>query len=514
MKNKFIFSFLLIAVVLLACGLRLHGLTSQSLWVDELFSADLILNRPVIPPAGTPWLQPLYLLNIGPNTSFWTMKAADQSPPLFELAGKLATTVFGDSEAALRLTSALASVILLLWLGWRAWRSRNGPFGMVYLTVFVLTAFSGLQIFYAQEVRAYALGTLFTGILAVLFWERIMAGWHSAPLLGWGEIALCIAACWTHYDALLLAGLLMVPYAREGWYRKNWMALVRMGMVAVAAALWLALSHRGFQLALHGGAGWVPKMRFGAMLQLVFKNFAQFALGYGLTAWLAVLLLVAIVLSLYKPPRNIKIIAAGHNSLRIGLTSTIAIGLTYMLLVSWMAYKSRIINVRHLIFILPVVYLMAGLSLTLLWQRWRWFGWAALIIMLPLQWPLIWFYMQPVKEDWRDASAFVTQRLHDGDLVLVSPMIDTEGASRYYLLRRSHKALQLRVIRETDASKVCSQIKALPHFGLVGVGAWLPFADALAKNCGAGWQIERTVVPNAFGQVWVRLHSNTNPSPP
>ena len=163
-----------VAIFLLGSWLRVNDLGAKSLWDDELFSADIVLNRPLFPTDGTPFFQSKTFFEMGTNESFWTVKAADQSPPGYELVSKLVVSIFGDSEAGLRATSAIAAAILLAWLGARAIRNSQHGTGSIYLMMMALCAASGMMYSYSQEARAYNLGALFTGIIFVLFFERIL----------------------------------------------------------------------------------------------------------------------------------------------------------------------------------------------------------------------------------------------------------------------------------------------------------------------------------------------------
>ena len=198
--------------LLLGAWLRLSGLGQQSLWADELFSADLILNRALQPAPGQPWLRHVPFAELQPGDTFWTVKGADQSPPLFELAAKLCVRLLGDGEAALRVASALPAVLALLWLAWGAWQRRAAAAGVAWAALLGLTASSWLLAAYAQEARAYSLGAALLLPLIVRFAQRAAGGWTHAAPPGWGEALLAAAACLTHYNAAAVVVLLWAVY--------------------------------------------------------------------------------------------------------------------------------------------------------------------------------------------------------------------------------------------------------------------------------------------------------------
>lgn len=132
-RNRTVYLILALVVILLAAGLRLHRLGTQSLWNDEGASAAMTLRAPAAIVANS---------------------AADIHPPGYYLllAGWSALT--GRSEFALRALSALAgvlSVALVIALGRRL---LDRPAGLIAGAILAAHTFA---IYYAQEARMYAL---------------------------------------------------------------------------------------------------------------------------------------------------------------------------------------------------------------------------------------------------------------------------------------------------------------------------------------------------------------------
>lgn len=120
--------FLLVAII--GVVLRFLLLAKESLWFDELYSWWLIsgpLNR--------------------------TLAGEPTNPPLFNLMLRGWMAVFGRSEAALRSLSAVASVgaiFVTYAIGRRICSDRVALLAAIY------QALSAFHVFYAQEVRTYA----------------------------------------------------------------------------------------------------------------------------------------------------------------------------------------------------------------------------------------------------------------------------------------------------------------------------------------------------------------------
>src|ERR1017187_7205575 len=151
------------AIFAVGLGLRLHGVSEPSIWLDEAVS----------------WTQ----ARLG-FAEMIRATATDNYPPLHNIVLHFVIRFFGDSEAALRLPSAIfgaLNILAIYWLG-RSLRCRAaGSLGAVLL------AFSGFHIWYSQEARPYALlalaATVFvTSVLLSLQTGRIR--WYVVSAVG------------------------------------------------------------------------------------------------------------------------------------------------------------------------------------------------------------------------------------------------------------------------------------------------------------------------------------------
>ncbi|OYT69787.1 MAG: hypothetical protein CFK52_12995 [Chloracidobacterium sp. CP2_5A] len=165
-----------LGVLPLALGLRLWGIETQNLWLDELYSID-VARKPLI--------------------EIVQCAAADVHPPLFYFVLKAWMRLFGDSALATRSLSAVASVAALV-SAFRLIAQRYG--GGVALTAALLMSVSAHQIFFAQEARMYAL------VMAlVLGAARGYARWRETGAeRGLAIYFWCsLAALYCHYFAAL-----------------------------------------------------------------------------------------------------------------------------------------------------------------------------------------------------------------------------------------------------------------------------------------------------------------------
>jgi uncharacterized membrane protein len=217
--------------------IRCHHLGQKSLWFDEGYTAWLVSH----PPA-----------------EIIRLIRADTAPPLYYLLLHEWTALFGQSEAGLRSLSTVFSILTLLLAIDIAHRLMPSPAAVAAVACAMSLSF--MQLWYAQEARAYALMAFLTiaafdGILlhlaarhrrwlivlpilfaAAMYTHNMMAPYVTGLILAWlvlpsqqpysrriGEIAAVTA----------VAGLLYLPWAI--WGLPEQMQMIQNGFWATAA---------------------------------------------------------------------------------------------------------------------------------------------------------------------------------------------------------------------------------------------------------------------------------------
>jgi hypothetical protein len=206
----------LLAVTALAAVLRLYGLTSQSLWVDEIMTWVRIR-----PGAGLHLLEqlrdniqgPLYLAVV------W---------PLVRLA---------DNELMLRLPAAVAGILTVPLFGRVAGRlvdARAARFAVLLLAI------SPFHVWYSQEARGYAF-LLFFAVLAAWCWLAMVRRGPTPGLAALLALA-CAGAVWSNMSGVFLwvALALTIPATRPAGWREWRLWLVALGGGFLAALPWLS----------------------------------------------------------------------------------------------------------------------------------------------------------------------------------------------------------------------------------------------------------------------------------
>lgn len=172
-------NYLLILIFLLGLGLRVYNLGSESIWFDEAVS---------VAASKLGFLEQIR----------WSLDSSDNNPPLYYAFLRVWVLVFGDSELAVRLPSAIfgSFSILLIYIVAALLLNRKAA-----LLSALILAVSVFHIKFSQEGRAYAL-TAFLALLSYHFFLKGVAGRKRLNSIGYViSSALLIYA---HYYGLFI----------------------------------------------------------------------------------------------------------------------------------------------------------------------------------------------------------------------------------------------------------------------------------------------------------------------
>ncbi|HZP37544.1 MAG TPA: glycosyltransferase family 39 protein [Methylomirabilota bacterium] len=239
----------LLAVMVLAAGLRVALLDRQGLWADELFSLAIAtghsLEHPaaVADPARGDYVEaptPLpaaayrrYLEHENPPAGFSriirALRLSDTSPPLYYLLLSGWTRQLGTSDAVLRLFSALwgLATVPVLWLIAR--RVGGEP---AALPAALLFAINPLGLYYSVGARMYSMVMFLAASLIALtlrLGDRPLKPW---PLTVWTLVSA--AALLTHYFTVFVWVACLVWLAMR-WRQIRWAWII--GAVLVTGLL-------------------------------------------------------------------------------------------------------------------------------------------------------------------------------------------------------------------------------------------------------------------------------------
>lgn len=377
----------LAAIVLSGAILRLWGLEVQSLWGDELYVQHL---------AALPSVRQMVAV----------LAAEDVHPPGFPLLIYFAGKLVGDSEAMLRLPSALAGIAAvpaMFLLGRSLCSTRVG------LLAAALAAASWFPIYYSQECRAYSL--LFLGAASLGWQIAELERRHGAGLPGVRAFAIAafftaLAMSYMHYFGLLFVALA----AALLFYLALCKRLALRPLAFVCAALVISYSPWLATLLAQYGRGkiWIAQPKLASLL----KPYAAMSNDY--IVWLFALLLTGAAIGAFgtwvrrepwlglRNPRGRAVLLA---SAWAALPTLVAFAVSRLLL--------PVFTERNLIIALPGVLLLAALALDEIERRlFRGIAVPSLLLVGLLLGDLIAvrnYYTRPTKHRFREAALRVIE---------------------------------------------------------------------------------------------------------
>jgi 4-amino-4-deoxy-L-arabinose transferase-like glycosyltransferase len=378
----------LMGLLLLAFGLRVAGLESQSIWVDEGFSVDFATRS-----ASDMTAMWKARGGVGEISDATAARAADDPlaiavdihPPLYYLLLHEWLPLAGRGEYAVRFPSVMAVLLLVALL----YRLGAGLAGRgVGLAAAGAGALAPFFVAYAQEARMYAPVALFGSASLYFAWRALRSRGSPWPWIG--LVAASELALYTHYSAVLVIGaenLLAAGFILARRFKGIWrFTLAWAGAQLAELALfvpWLRTSIG--QVAKYNENLWVPNWQHE--LTETFRAFdAGLWLppeaGLRLAAVASAILLIGLAAAVVprmklapRPGRESLTLAPSHCGGRGDFTAGLWFGGGALLLelgLALMAFQIRPeFHPRYLMVLATPYYVLLGLALAALWRRWR-----------------------------------------------------------------------------------------------------------------------------------------------
>lgn len=437
---------LVIAITLIGAALRLTLIGAQSLWFDELMSvaiSRLDLRAVLTSPASID--PPLYYILL----HFWSRLTLD--------------------DGGLRVFSALAGIATIPAFYLLTRRLLNVASGMVAAGMF---AIAPLQIYFAQEVRMYAL-LAFLATLAIWTYSRAQDLNRRRDWAVW--IGVMTLALYTHN----FAGLLLIAFAIDALLR--WRAKTGDFKRATVSSVIIGGLFLPWFLVLLQKLTWLfPALWLKPPTILhPFLTLHNFTFGYTLALPGVVVGMIVLVAMLFFLAGSLwRVFRQGNTPTRLslqllGLVLTVPLIVT-LLVSQWKpVYMDRLLNEAS-----PAFYALIGWGIAASDRRaiLRVGGSVALVLMIVAN---IAYFTQSenARPPVRDAIAYVAARTAPDELV-VHTSDSTFLGGRFYDARGKHILLyhpadqwlipslmaELRVPYETDAARL---IAGQPSFWLI-----------------------------------------------
>jgi uncharacterized membrane protein len=242
-----------LALTLLAFGLRVYRVEAMSVWTDE----GLSIYR-----ARAPLLQ-----NLAGRIDIQGVPTTDTHPPLYFVMLSGWSKLTGETEFALRFWSIIAGILIVplaYVTGKRLWSREVG----VWFAALIAT--SPFYWWHARDARMYTWLALWT-LLSVYL---IISSVQSTPLARRRFVLglICLAAtALTHYTGVILAALLAVVVFLVLWRRQR-----RWAIGTLAAVVIIAVPTLVFAVSRLGTAEF-PEYR--PLQEMLFETWNVFSLG-------------------------------------------------------------------------------------------------------------------------------------------------------------------------------------------------------------------------------------------
>jgi uncharacterized membrane protein len=495
LKPRWRFHLFLACLVLLGCALRFHHIEKKSFWSDELFTLSMAMYHPLVPETGQPWYRPTSIFEFRDGDTFWTAKAAEQHPPLQDLLEKGSVHLLGLSEFSARLPGALAGCALLVWFAVFAARRQDPQERRIIAWALLLLTLSPALVVYAQDARAYSLGTSLAGMGALLWLLRWRHGWREVTPPSWGEVALLLLACYSHYNAAALVALLMGADLVVACKKRSWTTLARLAALTAVFAMWVALSAHTILATSQGAVAWGKFSKLTYAVSTVEGALAVLHLPW-LLAWL---FLGGALLAWHRrkaPP--------GEAWPRWGVQQLALSNLVllYLVLAGSIVAKAGMTHARFYIFVFPIFAVACGVLLATLRQRWAMA--AAGAFVAACAWPTFYSDRLGTFEDFRSAS-HVALRDFKQDSKFLYPWQPNRDLYRIYLEPWFNEDIRPRMVGVAPPSpeEVCKQLAGTPHVAVLGHSGGKPLVQAVYDACGSQWPYrEQHEHYSTFAEHW------------
>jgi len=422
----------ILVILVLAVLFRFIYIGTESLWLDEAVNVLLCEEG---------W---------GSIREFCVDDGAH--PPLYFILLHLWTLLFGQSEVAVRLPSALMGIIavfLTCKVGYELYSRRVG------LIAGFLLAISSFPVCYSQEVAPYSLLLMLT-LLSFFIYIRILKedkpGKKHLILFALVNVLLC----YTHLFGVFTAGAQVLYYIL---YRRRYAGARNVFWVTQAVTLlvfapWIyVLITNGILNDTARGLAWIPEPSL-SLLNSIARGLA--GAGFAGSAWGTFLMWFLIVLCLagifYLPGamrigQKKKKAKNTERATRISLfaepeTNLILIWLLLpfvMALIISFAYKPILVD-RYLIGIVPALYLLAARGIVNIASligdgstRAKATTAVLFIIVAAVTASGLYsYYADYHKLDWRGATAYIGQYAQPGDAIVFYPDYERWPFVYYY----------------------------------------------------------------------------------
>ncbi len=428
---------------------RVSQINRQGLWSDELFSVTSV--ELLKPSSSTALFERKTVQTLSLSDSFLTFKAAEHTPPLFELLLAGSIKLFGDGETAIRLPSVLSSLILLFCIPLLLIR-KFGIAAAVCASAFI--AFLPLNIDLAHEARAYSLAICLSGLttvrLAIVLYRARQADANSIRI-GWIDFWLHTLLAFVHHYGFVLSYFLIIPRIifilisdSDSKMQVLFVEAKKIIGIALLPLTWLIFNYHAV-LQASGGGFRFNNSSWGTMFMQGVDAVVPYGTIGGSLSYMFLLLLSFLTIRQSRLSAGWKTVIQKLPSSLLVSAILLTISLTYLLLLSLFDSISGNFHVRHFSLIIPVICIGISILLGYLVSSYR-----LTAILLPVVISAVIYHHSDQiknlrvainKEQYREASSLIAQKYRKGDLIL-STWRPNQGFYLFYLRKNIGKSVR------------------------------------------------------------------------
>ena len=505
--------YILILLTLLAAGLFLFRIDAKSIWWDESLSLlraqnDLnyiLSNR----------------LDLGPTLTI------DQHPPLYFLLLHAVISVWGESDIALKVPSALFATLtvpLLYLLGKRMAGYRVGLIAALWGTL------SPMLLWYAQEVRMYTMVTALGALGTYSCWRAVsdrkmrwLVAFAATAILGTSTLHFY----WLLLGMQLLYGMMLLSGHRDTrspLTRRT--AILAAGTVILIAVLLLWHAPAPMRALVNEP---LPSRPFIPLDEMLLDALRSFSLGLTvndretLPAQMVFLIVYVIGLIAYwraaPAGSDAELWRRSRKANMLMLVAFPIIPLLFFYAVSF--FKPLYMGSRYIILFSTSFYLGLALGIEALWHRARPVALAALVLLsAAMIYSDVRYHVHPdyaTKEDHRSSAQIVMAGELPGDAVVVTAPENLTAFEHYYEGMLPVTPLPEQPLSMPRADQVASSLQQLTseydRLWLVHCRPqWSDPNDLVMQWMDANLLLlERTVLPSYGSYATVALYATRSP---
>jgi mannosyltransferase len=402
----------LLLIVAVGAALRIYKLDGDSLWLDEASSIKFSHES---------------LSGIIETT------AKDVHPPLYYFALHYWIKLFGDSESAARLLSALFGILAIPVTYKLAARMFDRATGLIAAALLALSRF---HLEFSQEARMYSLLCLLS-LLSVYFFLKLIEDRKSRLALA-GYIVASALMMYTHvYSFFILAAeniyLLTLLFAARDIFKRTWKRwLVAQVTLAILFLPWLSVQAQQFSRVQHGF--WIPKLPPRLLLYTLTMYSGSNQLAWILSPLIALAVFAGWrgwkreTLTQSSPDESKKVLCEGRLKLYLLLLWLLCpIMLPYIV----SQFSSPIFLPKYTIAALPAFVILAARGLLSL--RFHQLRMIVFLLLVCFSVVVLRNYFGSLKKDlWREAVASLSSLAKPNDLVLFNDQSGQIPFEYYY----------------------------------------------------------------------------------